>query len=289
MRALAQDLRYAIRLLLRAPGFSLLAAGLLALGIGALAAIFSVVDATLLRPLPFHQPDHLVMLWEKPGAYAHNRVSPLNFQDWHDQNKVFSAMAAVAGSTAILQSHDGPEQLTGQAVTSEFFSLLGVQPLLGRAFTYDDEDKQENVALISEALWRGRFGSDPKVLSSTLSVNGKPTVIIGVAPAPFGILWKSDFWSLYRVKRSPEQRKMHYLQVLGRLNPGLSVSQAQAGMDVIADNLARSSPDTNKSWGINVEPLRNVMVSHDLRVSTLALFGIVGFVLLMACANVANL
>src|SRR5262249_9093195 len=135
MHTLLQDIRYGARLLLRAPGFSLLAAGLLALGIGALAAIFSVVDATLLRPLPFAQPENLVMLWEKPGEYAHNRVSPLNFQDWHDQNSVFSSMAAVAGSTAIMQSHDGPEQLNGQAVTSEFFSLLSTQPLIGRAFT----------------------------------------------------------------------------------------------------------------------------------------------------------
>src|SRR5689334_10833546 len=185
MHTVSQDIRYGARLLLRAPGFTLLAAGLVALGIGALAAIFTVVDATLLRPLPFTEPDRLVMLWEKPGDYAHNRVSPLNFQDWHDQNSAFSSMAAVAGSTATLQSSEGPEQLTGQAVTSEFFSLLGVQPVLGRAFTQEDDDKQADVALISEALWRQRFGSDPKVLGSTLSVNGKPTAIIGVVPARF--------------------------------------------------------------------------------------------------------
>lgn len=289
MQTFAHDIRYGARLLLRAPGFTLLAAALLALGIGALSAVFSVVDATLLRPLPFAQPDDLVMLWEKPGDYAHNRVSPLNFQDWHDQNSIFAAMAAVSGSTATLQSKDGPEQLTGQGVTSEFFSVLGIRPLLGRDFTHEDEVKQENVALISESLWRQRFGADPKVLGSTLSVNGKPTSIIGVFPAQFAILWKSDFSSLYHVKRSPEQRKMHYLAVLGRLKPGVSLSQAQAGMDVIADNLARNFPNTNKSWGINVEPLRNAMVSHDVRITTLALFGIVGFVLLMACANVANL
>src|SRR5689334_5119663 len=183
MHTVSQDIRYGARLLLRAPGFTLLAAGLVALGIGALAAIFTVVDATLLRPLPFTEPDRLAMVWEKPGDYAHNRVSPLNFQDWHDQNNVFSGMAAISGSVATVKTHDGPEQLTGQAVTSDFFSLLGIHPLLGRGFTHDDDSKQENVALIGEALWRERFGSDPKVLGNTLSVNGKSTTIIGVIPA----------------------------------------------------------------------------------------------------------
>src|SRR5438270_930827 len=170
MRALAQDLRYAIRLLLRAPGFTLRAAGVLALGIGALAAIFSVVDAALLRPLPFSNPGELVMLWEKtPEGNSHNRVSPLNYQDWHDQNSVFYSMAAVSGTFAILQTKDGPENITGQAVTSEFFSVLGIKPIAGRIFTADDEREQANVALISESLWSNRFGADPKVLGTTLS------------------------------------------------------------------------------------------------------------------------
>jgi len=132
MRTLAQDLRYGVRLLVRAPAFTLLAAGVLALGIGALSAMFSLVDAALLRPLPFPNPGELTMLYEDPGDNPHNRVSPLNFQDWHDQNHVFSQMAAISGSFATLQTKEGPERLTGQAVTWEFFPLLGIQPLAGR-------------------------------------------------------------------------------------------------------------------------------------------------------------
>ena len=289
MRTLAQDLRYGGRLLLRAPGFTLLAAGVLTLGIGALSSIFSLVDAALLRPLPFPNPGELVMLWEKPGEYAHNRVSPLNFQDWHDLNHVFSQMAAVSGSFATLQTAHGPERLTGQAVTWEFFPLLGVHPLAGRAFTAEDEHKRADVALISETFWRLRLGADPRVLGTTVNVNGKPSVVVGIVPAGFAILWKSDLWTLYAVKRTPEQRRMHYMQVLARLKPGVTLPQAQAEMNVIAENIGRIAPDTNKNWGINVEPLRVAMVSHELRVTSLVLFGVVGFVLLMACANVANL
>jgi putative ABC transport system permease protein len=290
MRTLAQDLRHAIRLLLRAPGFTLLVANMLALGIGVLSAIFSVVDAALLRPLPFKDPSQLVMLWEKaPDGYSHNRVSPLNFQDWHDQNGVFSSMAAVSGSFATLQTKDGPEQLTGQAVTSEFFSVLEIQPTAGRTFNSDDERQQANLALISETLWRSRFASDPKMLGSTLSVNGKPTTIIGIVPARFGILYKCELWTLYAVKRSPEQRRMHYMQVLGRLKPGVTLQQAQAGMDVIASHIGQIAPEVNKGWGVNVEPLRVALVGPDLRVTSLMLFGVVGFVLVMVCANIANL
>jgi putative ABC transport system permease protein len=290
MRALAQDLRYAMRLLLRAPGFTLLAAGVLALGIGALAAIFSVVDAALLRPLPFANPGELVMLWEKaPDGYPHVRVSPLNFQDWHDQNSVFSSIASVSGTFATLQTKDGPEQLTGQAVTSEFFTVLGIHPIAGRAFHADDERLQANVVVISEKLWRNRFGADPKVLGSSLNVNGKVATIIGIAPARFGILSKSDLWTLYTVKRSPEQRRMHYMQVLARLKPGLTLQQAQAGMEPVARQIGAIAPETNRGWTINIEPLRTALVGHDLRVTTLMLLAVVGFVLLMACANVANL
>lgn len=290
MRTVAQDLRHAIRLLLGAPRLTLFAIGMLALSIGALSSIFSVVDTALLRPLPFTDPGKLVMLWEKvPDGYSHNRVSPLNFQDWHDQNTVFSSMAAVSGTFATLQTKDGPEQLTGQAVTSEFFSVLGIQPAVGRAFYADDERQHANLALISETLWRQRFASDLKILGSTLNVNGKPTTIIGIVPAHFGILYKSDLWTLYTVKRSPEQRRMHYMQVIGRLKPGVTLQQAQAGMDVIASHIGQIAPEVNKGWGVNVEPLRVALVGHDLRVTSLMLFGVVGFVLLMVCANIANL
>jgi putative ABC transport system permease protein len=289
MRTVGQDIHHGIRLLRRTPGFTVLAAGVLALGIGAMSAMFSVVDAVLLRPLPFHEPSKLVMLWEKAPGNDRNRVSPLNFLDWHDQNRVFSSMAAVAGGDRTLQTKNGPEYLTGQSVTSEFFQLLEVQPIVGREFTTEDDRARTDVVVIGEGFWRTRFGSDPKVVGSTLTLSGKPALVIGVVPERFEILWKSELWTLFIVKRSPEQRQMHYMRVLGRLKPGVSLEQAQAGMNLVADDLARISPDTNKDWGITIDPLRSALVHHELRVTTLVLAGVVAFVLLMACANVANL
>src|SRR5207248_2608463 len=134
-----------------------------------------------------------------------------------------------------------------------------------------------------------RLGSDPNIIGTTVNVNGKPSVVVGIVPARFAILWKSDIWTLFAVKRSPEQRRMHYMQVLGRLKPGISLQQAQAEMNLIADNISNIAPDTNKNWRITVEPLRASLVRRDRRVTSLVLFAVVGFVLLMACANVANL
>ena len=289
MHRLRQDVRHGIRLLRQAPGFTVLAAAVLALGIGAMSAIFSVVDAVLLRPLPFNEPSKLVMLWEKAPGNPRNRVSPLNFLDWHDQNRVFSSLAAVSGGSFTLQTETGPEQLPGQSVTSEFFQLLEVQPIVGRAFAAEEDRARPDVVMIGEGLWRTRFASDPKVVGSTLTLDGKPLLVIGVVPERFEILRKSELWTLFSVKRSPEQRRMHYMQVLGRLRPGVSLEEARADMTLIAEDLARISPETNKGWGVTVDSLRAVLVNHDLRVTTLVLAAVVVFVLLMACANVANL
>lgn len=266
-----------------------MAAGVLALGIGAMSAIFSVVDAVLIRPLPFNEPSKLVMLWENAPGNPRNRVSPLNFLDWHDQNRVFSALAAVSGGSLTLQTKSGPEQLPGQSVTSEFFQLLEVRPIIGRTFAADEDRARADVVMISEGLWRSRFASDPRVVGSTLTLNGKPWLVIGVVPERFEILWRSELWTLFTVKRSPEQRRMHYMQVLGRLRSDVSLEEARAGMTLIAKDLARISPETNKGWGVTIDPLRAVLVTHDLRVTTLVLAAVVAFVLLMACANVANL
>lgn len=289
MHTFGQDVRHGIRLLRQAPGFTILAAGVLALGIGAMSAIFSVVDAVLIRPLPFNEPSKLVMLWENAPGNPRNRVSPLNFLDWHDQNRVFSALAAVSGGSLTLQTKSGPEQLPGQSVTSEFFQLLEVRPIIGRTFAADEDRARADVVMISEGLWRSRFASDPRVVGSTLTLNGKPWLVIGVVPERFEILWRSELWTLFTVKRSPEQRRMHYMQVLGRLRSGVSLEEARAGMTLIAKDLARISPETNKGWGVTIDPLRAVLVTHDLRVTTLVLAAVVAFVLLMACANVANL
>jgi putative ABC transport system permease protein len=283
------DLRYAARVLWRTPGFTLVAAGVLALGIGANSAIFSVVDAALLRPLPYRQPQDLVMLWEHPPGHDHNRVSPLNFQDWHDRNGAFSAMAAVSGGSRTLISQDGAELIPGQAVTSELFSMLGVRPVAGRFFGPQDEHEGAALVVLGETLWRTHFGGDPALPGRNITLDGKPYTVVGIAPAGFQIFRQSDLWTLFVVKRSPEQRRMHYLQVLGRLKPGVTLRQADAAMAGLAAGIARISPETNQDWGIQVEPLREAVVGGDLRSTTLVLAAVVALVLLLACANVANL
>ncbi len=288
MRTLAQDLRFAARLLARSPGFTAVAAIVLALGIGANAAIFSVVDAALLRPLPFHQASELAMLGDLTPEHTHMRATPLTYQDWHDQNTVFSSMAAVSGGPHTLSTGTGAEQLPGQAVTRDFFQVLDVHPVAGRTFTEEEERTKADVVMIGERMWRTRFAADPKLVGGTLLLDGKPFLVAGVVPADFQILYHSDVWTLQTVKRSPEQRTMHYFQVLGRLKPGVSIEQARSGMAQLAAQIAQVAPIT-KGWGITVEPLRTVLVGSELRATTLVLAGVVGFVLLMACANVANL
>ena len=287
-----RDIRYAARVLFRAPGFTAAAVIVLALGIGANSAIFSVIDAALLRPLPFHEPGQLAVLWERPpgkGLRRINRVSPLNFLDWHDQNTVFTGLAAVGGASLTLAARDGAALIAGQSVTREFFSVLGVRPLAGRVFNEEDERTKANVVVLGENLWRSRFGADPTITGRTIPLDGQPYTVVGIVPSRLQVFYAADLWKLYIVKRSPEQRAMHYLQVVGRLRPGVSVEQAAASMAGIADGIARISPATNKDWGIHVETLREALVGSELRSTTLVLGGVVAFVLLMACANVANL
>jgi putative ABC transport system permease protein len=283
-----QELRYAVRVLRRAPGFTLASVIVLALGIGANSAIFSVVDAALLRPLPYHHPEEIVVLWEQPPSRVNNRVSPLNFLDWHDQNSVFASTAAISGGSRTVSGPGGAERIPGQAVTSEFFTLLGVQPVAGRTFRADDAAHPDAV-VISERLWRNRFHGDSAIVGRSIELDGKPFTLLGVAPAGFQIFYPSELWTLYVPKRSPEQRRMHYLQVIGRLKPGVSLSQAQAAMDAIGAGIARISPETNRNWGIAIQPLHRALIGDELRSTSLVLGAVVAFVMLMACANVANL
>jgi putative ABC transport system permease protein len=289
MHTLWQDLRYAARGLRHAPGFTLIAAAVLAIGIGANCAIFSLVDAALVRPLPFPRPQELVRLWEHPPGYDHNSVSPLNFLDWSEQNHVFASVAAVSGGGKSLTTPTGAERIQGQSVSLRFFDLLGVKPIAGRTFTAEDAKPGTNVVVIGEGFWRSHFGANPGIVGSTIPLDGQPFTVTGVVPASFEILNRVDLWTLFTVKRSPEQRSMHYLRVIGRLKNGVTIEQARADMNVIGENIGRISPETNKGWGVTVIPLREDLVGADLRTTSLVLAGVVGFVLLMACANVANL
>ncbi len=287
-----QDLRYAARVLRQAPGFTAVAVIVLAIGIGANSAIFSLFDAVLLRPLPFHHPDELVMLWEHPPGYAYNSVAPLNFLDWSEQSTVFAGMAAVSGGSHTLLSSNGgsgAEKIPGQSVTLAFFNVLGVKPLAGRTFTAEDGRERANVVVVSERFWRSRFGAGPKLVGSVINLDGEQFTVIGIVPSQLQLLYQSELWTPYVVRRSPEQRRMHYLRVVARLKPGVSLDQARAGMAPIAANIARNSPETNKDWTINIEPLRQAIVGRELRITSLMLGAVAGFVLLMACANIANL
>jgi putative ABC transport system permease protein len=289
MLSLWQDLRYAARILRLAPGFTVIALVVLAIGIGANCTIFSLVDAALLRPLPFPRPQELVRLWEHPPGQDRNAVSPLNFLDWSEQNHVFESMAAVSGGGRSFTTPTGAERIEGQSVSLRFFDLLGVKPIAGRTFTAEDAKPGTNVVVISERFWRSHFGADPKLVGSTIPLDGQPFIVAGIVPGNFEILNRVDLWTLFTVRRSPEQRAMHYLRILGRLKRDVTIGQARADMNVIGENIARIAPETNKGWGITVNPLREDLVGADLRTTSLVLAGVVGFVLLMACANVANL
>ena len=285
-----RDLRYAVRSLRRAPGFTAVTVIVLAVGIGATSAMFSLVDAALIRPLPFPQPDRLVMLWENSPRFSRNRVSPLNFLDWSEQQHAFDGVAAIAGGGRTLTGGGGDaERIPGQAVTWQFFDVLGIRPVAGVTFRADDAEQRRRVVVISERLWRSRYGGDLAAIGRDMTLDGESYTIVGVAPTGFQILFRADMWTLFAPRRSPEQRQQHYLQVIGRLKPGATLDHARSDMAGVAGHIAAIAPETNQGWGVSISPLRDAIVGQDLRATSLILAGVVGFVLLMACANVANL
>lgn len=289
MNTLLQDLRFAARLWVRNPGFTLLVVLVLAIGIGANAAIFSLADSVLLKPLPFVKPGELMMLWEHAPGYEHNRVAPLNFLDWSEQNRVFSSMAAVAGSARTIILNGVPERIDSQSVSPCFFDLLGIRPLAGRAFAAADGSGGARVVMMSERLWKSTFAASPQIIGGTIQLDAQPFTVIGIVPSDFQLFYKSDLWTPFVPNRSPELRREHYLQVVGRIKPGVSLGEAQAGMGLVADDIARISPETNKGWGVTIEPLKQALIGGDLRLTSFVLAGVVGLVLLLACANLANL
>ena len=285
-----QDIHVAARSLRKAAGFTSLAIVVLAVAIGTTTIIVGLIDSLLVRPLPFAEPDRLVMLWEHPPGYARNRVSPLNFLDWSDENHVFTSMAAVVGASRVLTGTTGAaERIPGQSVTTGFFDVLGIKPISGRTFTPDDAQPQPNVVIVSERFWQSHLGGEAAAIGRVVRLDGLPFTVIGVVPAGFQILAPSDLWTPFTPRRTPEQRRAHYLQVIGRLRPERTLEDARTDMGLVAENIARIAPETNRNWTVLVEPLRQVLVSGELRTTSLVLGGGVVFVLLMACANVANL
>ena len=292
---LSQDVRYGVRMLLKNPGFTLIAVFALALGIGANSAIFSVVNALLLRPLPYKNPNQLVVIWENAThlGFPKNTPSPANFLDWQKQNTVFTAMGAFAERSFNLTGVGEPERLDGRRVSANLFDLLGVRPILGRNFVPDEDKPGTKVALLNESLWKRRFGSDPGVIGRALTLNGESYTVVGVLPnsvrlPAFGN-WRDQVWvPLAFPPEEAASRGSHFLEVIGRMKPGVSLEQARAEMATIMAQLAQQYPEENTRITSAVNPLHEEIVGN-MKPALLILLGAVAFVLLIACANVANL
>jgi predicted permease len=305
---LRQDLRFAVRALLRTPGFTAVALLAIALGIGANSAIFSVVNAVLLRPLPYREPERLVtVLHDAPDLPERIKrqgpVSPADYLDWRAESQVFERIAAVQAGTgnasvsAILTGRGAPEAVTAMSVTADLFPLLGVSPALGRAFVDgDDQPGATPVAVLSDGLWRRRFGADAGLVGQTVSLDGKSFTVAGIMPpgfqfAPFWFT-QAELW-LPLVLGDPAHNRLadrdgRSLRVFGRLRPGIVLGQAQAEMDLIWRGLERRHPDSDSHLSVVVDPLHEKVV-RGVRRPLLVLLAAVAFVLLIGCANVANL
>jgi putative ABC transport system permease protein len=293
MNALLQDIRYGIRNLLKTPGFTAIAILTLALGIGANSALFSVVNGVLLNPLPYPEPDKMISVYAKTSDFGHSSITYLNFLDWQKNNHSFSAIAARRNEDLILTGVGEGEQLHGVMISADFFQVMRVEPIAGRTFT-PEEDKvgAAPVALIGAGLWARKFGSAPDIIGKPITLTGKSYVVIGVIPASFSLYeHPSDVYVPMGQWDDPtfRDRKISFgTHAFGRLKPGVTIQQAQADMDVVAQNLAAAYPDADKGNGITLVPLKQDMVGN-IQPILLVLLSAVGFVLLIACANVANL
>jgi putative ABC transport system permease protein len=289
MNNLLQDLRYALRTALKQPGFTAAVVIALALGIGANTAIFSVVNAVLLRPLPYESPDQIVWLWDTQPQLPTAPASLPDFIDWKNENQSFEYLAAYQHGNMFFDRGEGSQDTSVGLVTPDIFSLFRVSPILGRTFT--DEETQPGrfrVAVLSQSIWESRFGSDPNVVGQTIRLSGAPYTVIGVLPTGFGFPNESELWRPLPVNPAQLDRGPHYLRIVGRLKPDVTLEQAQAEMSTIAAKLAQQYPEKIAGHGVKLERLSDVVIG-DIKPALLVLFGAVGFVLLIACANVANL
>jgi len=300
METFWQDIRYGLRMLLKAPSFSIVATIALALGIGANTAIFSVINAVLLRPLPFTNSDQLMMVWETDATRGQGRgsVSYLNFADWRDQNHVFERMASYHSNDFVMTGRGESTRLRGSVVNADLFPLLGVAPALGRGFLPAEDNPGESgrVVILSQDLFQKRFNSDPNIVNQSMMIDGKSFTIVGVMPHDFQFPIQNEpveMWTTVAIDREgkdpiTDERGAHYLNVIARLKPGVTKPQAQAEMTSISARLEQQYPDKNLHKTSTVEPSLEALVG-DVRPALLVLLGAVGCVLLIACANVANL
>jgi len=299
MEKLFQDILFGARLLRKNPGFAAIVALTLSLGIGANTTIFSVVSAVMLRPLSYKDPDRLVVVWEhnRPRERANNVISPANFLDWQEQNSVLESMAAFVDFRANLTGMGDPEEIPIQIVTVNIFPLLGVDSRIGRVFSEDEGGEGAHpVVILSHGAWQRRFGGDPGVLGRALTLNGRDHAVVGVMPPDFQLYVRqgsftnapAELWMPYRFTAEHRIRRGRFMMAIARLKSGVSLTHARTEMDAIARRLEEQYPAFNSGWGVNVVPIHEQLVG-DVRPALLVLMAAVGFVLLIGCANVANL
>ena len=294
LRELRQDAGHGLRLLRRNPGFAAVAILTLALGIGANTAIFSLADAALMRPLPFGEPDRLMMLSERTPTAVKTGVSPLNLRDWRQQSQSFEGMAFLQrgmGGGPLLTAPDGSiESAERQSTSVNFFDVLDVTPIVGRTFRAEDDGPAPRAVLLGEAVWRRRFGANPAIAGRLVRLNGVPYTVVGVVADAVKFSRPASIWTLSPpLPEAPSMRGMRAFDVVARLKPGVTMEAAQAELTTIANRLAHEYPEANKGAGVNVEPIRDGIVGANLQTTSLFLLGVVGVVLLLCCANVANL
>jgi putative ABC transport system permease protein len=289
---LRDDVRFAVRQLRRAPAFTLVATITLALGIGANSAIFALVDATLLRPLPFPDANQLVMAWEQSRSTGYSRVSPPNLIDWNERSRTFEGFAGFRPNVGgmVMSGADGKaETVSRQWVTSGFFSVLGVNPIAGRTFVPADNQNKVEAVVLSEAFWEARFRRDPSIIGRSLRLDGQPYTVVGVVPKAFQLSGPTSVWALLHIDRDPRARAVYFFNVVGRIKPGVTLDAANADLTAVAAGLAREFPKTNEGRTVALQPMHRAMIGSELRLTSMLFLGVVGVVLLICCANVANL
>jgi putative ABC transport system permease protein len=288
---MVQDLRYGARTLFRAPSFAAVAILTLALGIGANSAIFSFVDGALLKPLPYAHPDRIVQVWEKPPGGGNNVVSALNFLDWQSQSTVFETMVASSGGSVTLTGEGDPVMLRAGRVSAGYFDVFGIAPRIGRTFASDEDTPgKEHVVVLSHRLWMSQFGGDAGIVGRAITLDGAPYTVIGVMPA--GSAFDRAFNQLWRplaFRSSERTRNFHWLGVIARLKPDVTIDRARKEMDAIGVRIASDFPDSNKGWGVSIARFMDVVIGQQLQRSLYVLLAAVGMLLLIGCANVANL
>ena len=297
LQATWQDMRYGLRMLRKNPGFTAIAVLTLALGIGANTALFSVINGVLLNPLPFSQADQLVTLSESKPNFEYGSISYPNFRDWQKENRTLSSVAAFRSYAFSLTGAGEAQQVKGEFVSSDTFPMLGVKPLIGRTFVSgEDEIGAAPIAMLAEGLWRRKFGAREDILGKAVNLDGKSYVVVGVIPASFHIAVPSfsdnrevfvplGQWSNPLLNHREAGLGIHGM---GRLKPGVTIQQAQADMDGVTSSLAAAYPDADKGISAKLVPIRRSMLG-GIQPTLLMLFAAVGFVLLIACVNVANL